>query len=60
MEQDGGRRNGDKWSNVDTFWETELTGFAEKPYVGRETKRRIKNGTKVSGPSNEKNGASIN
>lgn len=23
MDQDGGKRNGDKLSNVDTFWETD-------------------------------------
>lgn len=36
MDQDGGKRNSDKWSNVDTFWETELIGFADRPDVGCE------------------------
>lgn len=60
MDQDGGKSNGDNWSNVDIFWETELIGFADRSDVGCKTKRRVKNGTKVSGPSHQKNGASIN
>lgn len=60
MDQDGGKRDGDNLSNVDTFWKTELIRFAVRPDAGCETKRRVKNGTKVSGLSHQKNGASIN